>query len=478
MCMLIFAGVAAGQTPGGGRQPGAIVLEGQLVAPVGTEAVFYIEEFSSQEVVDLGGFFLLADVSDMEDFSFAAVIVHYTMLEPGRGVSGPRVLVHAVAYDPETDEVLDWLRWTSTYVLSRDGAVQVDGDVVPDAYENLVSPNWIVDWSFVAPADFPVGPVRIGDEWWGAANLDMLDVGQFFDRFDVSAVGTFVGWTDESAGTGPAALVSEYLGGGASGLTELVAGLDAVIAVELEGLQEYWLVPGTFPDGMSGYLFGDMSFTVGPESGAPRGTEGYVDLSMYYETYVERLPMDSFPWWAFDGSSGTGTGAPGAGTGTDAAIDDDFLTLTAGRPAAGVLGPWSDELDDGSYADFYAIFADAGQRAVLELRSSDFDAYMFLFDDAGNPLAFDDDSAGGLDAYIDYTLPYSGMYVVVVNTYFPGESGLYSLSLNWADPFDIDFDRAVRLIGLLSMDYPLSDAELVEAETLLGQLLHLVQSLR
>ena len=59
-----------------------------------------------------------------------------------------------------------------------------------------------------------------------------------------------------------------------------------------------------------------------------------------------------------------------------------------------------------------------------------------------------------------------------------GGIGSLHTALEWAEPLDIDFDRAVHLIGLLGMDYPLSDDELAEAEVLLEELLLLVQSLR
>lgn len=131
-------------------------------------------------------------------------------------------------------------------------------------------------------------------------------------------------------------------------------------------------------------------------------------------------------------------------------------------------------MGDGSYIDYYAFYAEAGQNASLELRSSSFDAYLILFDDDWSVLAMDDDSAGNLNARIDYVLPYSGMYIVGANTYFSGEVGPYTLSLTLSDPLDIDFDRAIELIEQLRDRRQLSDAELAEAETLLMQLLHVV----
>lgn len=484
MCMSSLAGEAAGQAPGvgGGPEPAAVVLEPVLVGPVGAEAVFYIEEVSWQEVTDLGGVFLDAGAEVMDDMVrrfFGAVLAHYTVMEPLPGDDRPMLLVHAVAYDPDSGEVKDQLHWQTTYALSSDGADLVGGDVVPEEYEDLVRPAWLADWSAVPREDMPVGPVQVGDEWRGAADV-VPEFGDFFDQFHVSAVGRFVGWTDEMGGPGAAALISEYLNGSASARIELDDGLHALIEVDLEGTQHSRLVPGAFPRGVHRQLTGNLRFILGPESGAPPGVEGFVDTSTYDETYIEQHPLDVFPWWVFDAPSGAPDRASAAESGADGARTefDRFPALAAGRPADGVLGSWSDDLGDGSYADFYSFFADAGQRVVLELRSADFDAYLMLFDDEGNLLATDDDSAGWLDARLEYTLPYTGRYVVAANAFFPGESGLYTLSLEWAEPLDIDFDRAVHLIGLLGMDYPLSDDELAEAEVLLEQLLLLVQSLR
>lgn len=312
MSLALFAGTAAGQSPGtvGDAPPERIVLEPLLVALVGTEAVYYIEHVYAQTIVDVAGFFILIDVGAMEQQVEAAAIVHYTMLEPNQA-GQPRVLVHAVAYDPYEERVVDELRWIATYALSEDGAVHVDGDVIPDSYEDVVKPDWLVDWSFVAPEDRPAGPVNVGDEWRGAANMDWSMAADIFEQVDMSATGIFVGWTDEDGRRAPAAFVSEYTEGSGTGLFELGEGLHAQAELYTEAGQHYELAPGTFPYGMSGLLNAHMSFRIGPESGATFGIEGFLDTGWYAEQHVEQLSGDAFPWWVFRKSYGSADDAAG-----------------------------------------------------------------------------------------------------------------------------------------------------------------------
>src|SRR5690606_8855373 len=48
--------------------------------------------------------------------------------------------------------------------------------------------------------------------------------------------------------------------------------------------------------------------------------------------------------------------------------------LTVGETVSGRLGKDSELLDEGSYADYYVVYGEAGQRVVLEWHSADFDA--------------------------------------------------------------------------------------------------------
>lgn len=473
LLLLLLAGAAAAQ-PSEGADPEPFVLEPLLLPPPGTEAVYYIEEFFSQLVLEQDGFFLLAPPDSMEEMSLAAVVAHYTVLEPDPEDGRPRVLVRAVAFDPEYGDLLYWLGWQATYAFTENGAVWAGGDPVPAEYEDVVNPDWLADWSLLAPQDAPYGPVRAGDQWEGAAHLDIEELADMFSEVDVSASGRFLGPVGEPDGAENAVGVTETMRGRAAGLMELGEGLYAQVDFDVEGEQLYVLVPGSLPHGMTGLVTGVMEFVVGPESGAPAGVEGVVAMSMYYDLYVEQVDAGLFPWWAFDESGGEQefNGLIG-----DLAFRE-FALLTEGRPAAGVLGAWSDELTDGTYADFYEFVGEAGRRVFIEMRSSDLDAYLFLLDRDGNVLAADDDGAGGVDARIDYTLPYSGSYVVIANTFFPGESGLYTLELTWGEPPGVDFERAVELIELLASGRTVHPGELDELERLLEQLLEHIRSRR
>src|SRR5690606_4473774 len=142
------------------------------------------------------------------------------------------------------------------------------------------------------------------------------------------------------------------------------------------------------------------------------------------------------------------------------------------------LGKDSELLDEGSYADYYVVYGEAGQRVVLEWHSADFDAFLIVFNDRGELAALDDDSAGGTNARVEMTFPVAGTYFVVVNAYWPASGGSYFPPLSDAAEPALDFDRAMQLIERLRRDAWLSDAELREAERLLEQLLELVRSRR
>lgn len=86
-------------------------------------------------------------------------------------------------------------------------------------------------------------------------------------------------------------------------------------------------------------------------------------------------------------------------------------------------------LNDGTYADVYPVYLRAGQQLTVVQRSTGFDTYLVLTDASFNTVAEDDDSGGGSDSRIVFTAPRAGAYMILANSFSPGATGTYSLSV-------------------------------------------------
>ena len=90
----------------------------------------------------------------------------------------------------------------------------------------------------------------------------------------------------------------------------------------------------------------------------------------------------------------------------------------------------SDPLDPfGAYYDGYRIEVTSGMPdpVVVELNSGAFDAYLSVYDEAGNEIAFNDDwDATGTDSRIDLSVE-PGCYIVMATSWNTGETGQYEL---------------------------------------------------
>jgi S1-C subfamily serine protease len=103
------------------------------------------------------------------------------------------------------------------------------------------------------------------------------------------------------------------------------------------------------------------------------------------------------------------------------------ITLN-GTPVQGQLDRNSSRLeDDDSYYTRYNFEGRAGQRIVVEMTSSELDAYLILLSPNGDDLGQDDNGAGGKNAKLTITLPENGTYTVLANTRGARETGHYSL---------------------------------------------------
>lgn len=441
----------------------ALVLEPVIAPPAGTEAVFLIEEKSVKGVGDRSGFFLFAPdeaLQEAHEHIHLAVRARYTMLAPDPRTGDPRVLVEAVPVDVATGNPLRQDLWRSTYRLEDDEAEWVEGSRIPDQYEDLVAPDWLAEWTMTPPDQLPQQPIRPGFTWRAVPDeeLDDFPFGDF--ELDAPLTGQFVGWVDVPDAPGPAAHITETMRGTSSDRQDYFDGIPADVLFEANLSSQFWLLPDHFPHRGSQHLHGSMLMVVREETGAPQGMEGTLEFFFSYErSIVRESSADLF--------------------GDEGQVEESWEegVIRVGERVTGSLGPWSEDFGDGSYADFYVLYGNEGEDVRILLQSDDFDAYMFLVSDSEEILAEDDDSGGGTDARIRYTLPYTGRYWIIVNTLFAGETGAYTLSVSSADPA-ADIDRALELIERLRFPHALSDADLRETEAILYDLLDLTERYR
>jgi hypothetical protein len=124
----------------------------------------------------------------------------------------------------------------------------------------------------------------------------------------------------------------------------------------------------------------------------------------------------------------TNAGTSGGGTSTGAPACPPsagvFLNQTA---TGGTLTATSCRLNDGSAANAHPLTLGAATTVQLDLKSSEFDAYLVLTDSSGNVLSRDDDGGGGTNARIVRTLG-AGKYIVWATSSRTNAQGAYTLA--------------------------------------------------
>ncbi|HEY9647496.1 MAG TPA: trypsin-like peptidase domain-containing protein [Chroococcidiopsis sp.] len=126
-----------------------------------------------------------------------------------------------------------------------------------------------------------------------------------------------------------------------------------------------------------------------------------------------------------------GRAAQTAQIGPAAGMANPAQPITLGAAVQGRLTSESNVLPaDDSYFDAYTFEGRAGQQIDITMSSGQVDSYLILLAPNGENLLQDDDSGGGTNARITTTLPTSGTYTVLANSYTAGEVGAYSLQVN------------------------------------------------
>ncbi len=100
-----------------------------------------------------------------------------------------------------------------------------------------------------------------------------------------------------------------------------------------------------------------------------------------------------------------------------------------GQTIGGQLSLSDPRLSDNSVYQAWTYVGHKGERIQVDVMSSTFDAYAIIQDSTGKRLASDDDSGGGTNARVVFTLPADGAYRIIANTYRQGTYGPYTLSV-------------------------------------------------
>jgi hypothetical protein len=105
--------------------------------------------------------------------------------------------------------------------------------------------------------------------------------------------------------------------------------------------------------------------------------------------------------------------------------------ITLGQAVRGEVRLGGAVSTDETLFDAWRFKGQAHQRVTITVLSNDFDAFVSIHRPGEDQsLAADDDSAGGTDAELNYSLPTTGEYEIRVNTLGTDEKGKYILALS------------------------------------------------
>jgi tetratricopeptide (TPR) repeat protein len=137
--------------------------------------------------------------------------------------------------------------------------------------------------------------------------------------------------------------------------------------------------------------------------------------------------------------------APGAAAQIPRSTDPVTLAQTNPITVTGQLDENSATLSDGSYFNVHTFEGNAGTQIQIDLASNEFDTYLLLIGPDGQVIAQDDDSNGGTNSRVLVTLPTTGTYQILANTYSAGEVGRYTLT--WSALIAADVAQSETLQG-------------------------------
>ncbi|PSB13552.1 serine protease [filamentous cyanobacterium CCP2] len=123
---------------------------------------------------------------------------------------------------------------------------------------------------------------------------------------------------------------------------------------------------------------------------------------------------------------------------------------------------------DNSFYNAYVFEGRSGQEVVIDMQSSEFNPYLILLTPNGTPLAQDGNN-GVPNSRLAVTLPDSGTYIILANSFAPGETGGYQLELAAATSAARSSSPLLQTEGLLGeSSRTLQDGSLYEEHTFYG----------
>ena len=126
-------------------------------------------------------------------------------------------------------------------------------------------------------------------------------------------------------------------------------------------------------------------------------------------------------------------------------------TIAMNSEVTGMLARTDARLNDGSVYQAWRYYGTQGQMVQIDVMSDALDAFAILEGPAGNEIARDDDTGEGLNARLNISLPVTGTYRIIANTYQQGQFGRYRLRLTGTGsaPLVLPMANPLGVVGMI-----------------------------
>jgi hypothetical protein len=152
-----------------------------------------------------------------------------------------------------------------------------------------------------------------------------------------------------------------------------------------------------------------------------------------------------------------------AATHADALAGAGGQEFAAGQTMNGELAQGDTQLQSGEFIDNFTFQGTAGQRVVIDMRSTAIDPYLILLAPSGAQEDNDDISASDRNARIETILAETGAYRIGATSYQPGEAGPYVVTLQQNAAPQVSASNSARRVYAVMVgisDYPGSGNDL------------------